>query len=312
MLSKKLGLSILLVLVVFGGLIIYGDFRDVGSRLANFPLVYLLAALGLASLNYLIRFFRWVYYLKLLRIQISVPDSALVFLAGLAMSVTPGKVGEVLKSYLLRDRVRVPVHATAPVVVMERGTDVISVVLLGLNGLALLPRSMSAVMLAVLIVFAILGWSVIFRFSDKLFGLPLIRRWKLGLEGSRATLRQLATPQPLVVAVVLGILAWFCEGTALWVILRGLDTNVGLTSAIAIYAAATLVGAISTLPGGLVGTEGTMVALLQQAGVVRGPASAGTVLVRLVTLWFAVLLGLLALAYLSRPSRTAPAPEESS
>ena len=312
MLSKKVWLSILLTLVVFGGLVIYGDFRDVGSRLANFPSAYLLAALGLASLNYLIRFFRWAYYLKLLRIKISAADSALVFLAGLAMSVTPGKVGEVLKSYLLRDRAGVPVQSTAPVVVMERVTDVISVVLLGLSGLALLPRSMSVLMLAVLIALAIMGWFAISRFSDKLLGLPLIRRWKPGLESSRAILRQLAEPQPLVAAVVLGILAWFCEGAALWVIMRGLDTNVTLTLSIAIYAAATLVGAISTLPGGLVGTEGTMVALLQQAGVVRGPASAGTLLVRLGTLWFAVLLGLAALAYLARHSRNAPAPEESS
>ena len=91
----------------------------------------------------------------------------------------------------------------------------------------------------------------------------------------------------------------------MWVILRGLDAEVSLATALPIYAAATLVGAISALPGGLVGTEGSMVALLQQGGLARGAASAGTLLVRLVTLWFAVLIGLVALACLNRfrPSR---------
>ena len=110
----------------------------------------------------------------------------------------------------------------------------------------------------------------------------------------------------------LGILAWFSEGAALWVILRGLDDpNVSLPWAVAIYAASTLVGAISTLPGGLVGTEATLVALLQQAGTARGPASVATLLVRVVTLWFAVLVGVAALVYFSRQSRPDSAQKES-
>ena len=43
-----------------------------------------------------------------------------------------------------------------------------------------------------------------------------------------------------------------------------------------------------------------MLALLQQSGISRGVATAGTLLVRLVTLWFAVALGLAALLCLSR------------
>ena len=83
-----------------------------------------------------------------------------------------------------------------------------------------------------------------------------------------------------------------------------------LGSALPIYAAATLIGAISTLPGGLVGTEGSMVALLQQSGIARGAASAGTLIVRLTTLWFAVAVGLVALAWLNRVRPTQGLTEE--
>ncbi|SVB82011.1 uncharacterized protein METZ01_LOCUS234865, partial [marine metagenome] len=84
----------------------------------------------------------------------------------------------------------------------------------------------------------------------------------------------------------------------------GLESSTPITQALPIYAAATLVGAVSALPGGLVGTEGSMIALLQQSGVSRSVASSGTLLVRLVTLWFAVAVGLVALLWLHRIRNT--------
>jgi uncharacterized protein (TIRG00374 family) len=138
------------------------------------------------------------------------------------------------------------------------------------------------------------------RRSDWLLELPVLRRWKGPLSTSREGLRTLTMPRAMVVAVALGGLAWLSEGVALWVILQGLNADVGLLQALPIYAAATLIGAISTLPGGLVGTEGTMLALLQRVGVGPSPAAAATLLVRLVTLWFAVGIGVAALGFFHR------------
>ena len=300
MTSKKLLLLILLAVIVFVGLFSYGDFGDLAGQLSRFPLTYLLAALGLAVINYVLRFLRWLYYLRFLKIPVPFGLSALVFLAGLAMSITPGKAGELIKCYLLRDRLGIPVAASAPVVVMERLTDVISVVLLALLGLALFPLPVSLVLAVVLVLSAALVALIVTRRGDRFFDLPLIRRWSSGLRASFEGMRQLAGPRPMAVAVSLGAGAWFSEGLAFWVILEGLDAQASLLRSLSIYAAATLVGAVSALPGGLVGTEGSMLAMLQQSGISRGVATAGTLLVRLVTLWFAVALGLAALLCLSR------------
>ena len=307
--SKKLLLLVLLTVVVFVGLAGYGDFKEIGRRLAHFPFTYLIAALALAAVNYGLRFLRWAYYLRVLGIRLPLGVNGLVFLSGLAMSITPGKAGELIKSYLLRDRTGVPVSASAPVVVMERITDVVSVTLLALLGLALLPLPLVAALTAVLLVSGAALVLIATRKGDRMFGLPLLRRWSDALRASYQGLRQLAASKVMPVAVVLGVAAWFSEGLALWVILRGLDADVALTRVLPIYAAATLVGALSALPGGLVGTEGSMVALLQQSGIARGPASAATLLVRLATLWFAVAVGLVALVWLNRfgPPRV-PAP----
>jgi uncharacterized protein (TIRG00374 family) len=298
---KRLFLLALLAVLVLVGLASYGSFPDMGKQLAGFPVTHLLAALALASLNYLLRFFRWAYYLRVLHIQVPFGLSVLVFLSGLAMSVTPGKVGELLKSYLLRDRASIPVANSAPVVLMERLTDLVSMVLLGLTGMALLPLPVVLVLLAVLFLGGGAMLVVASRRGDRLFRLP--SKWDRAIQSSREGLRALTRPQVVLVAVVLGTLAWLSEGVALWVIVQGLDAEMALRHALPIYAAATLVGAITGLPGGLVGTEGSMVVLLQQAGVTRAAASAVTLLVRLVTLWFAVVIGLAALAWLHRRQR---------
>ena len=300
--GKKLLLVVLLTILVFVGLAGYGDFQEIGRRLVNFPLPYLLAAFALAALNYLLRFLRWAYYLRVLNLSVPIPVSLLVFLSGLAMTITPGKVGELLKSYLLRDRAAVPVSASAPVVLMERLTDLFSVALLGLVGLALLPLAVSSILVAVLILVGFFTYFFSTRHTDRLLELPIIRRWGRDLLAAREGMRALSRPAPLLVAVTLGFLAWLSEGVALGVVLKGLDPELNLQqvlpAAVPIYGGAMLVGAITTLPGGLVGTEGVMVALLQQLGTGRGAAVLGTLLVRVATLWFAVVIGLAALAYL--------------
>jgi len=298
--SKKWLFPAVLAVGVFVALAGYGDFGGTVEELGNLPVRYLFAALSLASANFLLRFLRWAFYLRVLKITAPAGVSALVFLSGLAMSITPGKAGELVKCYLLNSRTGVPVSRSAPVVVMERLTDVIAVIILGLTGFALLPAPV-VVVLAVALVVSVAG--LIFAVSRKassLANLPVLSRWSSLLRDSQEGFKELAAPRVMAVGVTIGVAAWFAEGLALWVILNGIGSDIALSRALPIYAAATLVGAVTALPGGLVGTEGSMLALLQQSGVTRVVASAGTVLVRLVTLWFAVLVGLAALLALRR------------
>ncbi len=293
--NKKWLLPAALTLVVFVALVGYGDFGDTVEEIGSLPVGYLFAGLGLASANYLLRFLRWAFYLRVLKIDAPVHVSALVFLSGLAMSVTPGKAGELVKCYLLNSRTGVPVSRSAPVVVMERLTDVISVIILGLTGFALLPTPI-IVVLAVALAASVVGLMfAVSRQASNLTGLPILSRWSELLRDSQEGFKELAAARVIVVGVVIGAVAWFAEGLALWVILKGIGSDIDLVRALPIYAAATLVGAVTALPGGLVGTEGSMLAFLQQSGVSKVGASAGTVLVRLVTLWFAVAVGLVAL-----------------
>jgi len=304
--ARRWALLGLLTIAVLGGLLAYGDFRQVGRTLFESPAAYLglAAGAGLAVVNYALRYLRWSMYLRSLGIKTPVSVSVPVFVAGLALSITPGKVGELLKSVWLQQRTGTPVAASAPAVVMERLTDVISVALLGLTGVLLLPTAIALAVGGLLIIGLAVGLLAASRYGERALELPVLRRWREPLAQSQDGLRRLMAPRMLAPAVALGFLAWAAEGLALWVIIRGLGDEVAVGVALPISAAAALVGAVTALPGGLVGFEGSMVALLGQAGVPAATAALATLLTRLATLWLAVAIGGLAWLWLVRTGRS--------
>src|SRR5262249_16887627 len=109
----------------------------------------------------------------------------------------------------------------------------------------------------------------------------------------------LLRPTPLILATLLSIAASAAECLPFWVVLQGFPgADASLKLCTFIYAAMTIAGALSFLPGGLGVQEGGMVALLVSTANGVGPATAAaaTFVTRLCTLWFAVAVGLAALA----------------
>ena len=113
--ARKIALVSVLVVLVYGGIVLWGDVQRLRSVLAGFAWSSFAAALALASANYVVRWIKWEYYLALLSIR-DVPrlESATIFLSAFVMSITPGKAGEVFKSALLDSARGVPVATSAP------------------------------------------------------------------------------------------------------------------------------------------------------------------------------------------------------
>jgi uncharacterized protein (TIRG00374 family) len=98
--------------------------------------------------------------------------------------------------------------------------------------------------------------------------------------------------------------SWGAEGCGLYVITQSLDLPVSLPHAVGIYALAMLGGAASLVPGGLGGAEAVMAGLLAASGAGLPEAVAATLICRAATLWFAILLGMIAMALVRRTWRT--------
>ena len=267
------------------GLGLYADFGQLGDELASFRWELFPLALALTALNYLLRFWRWQRYLARLDIEVPTGRSLAIFTAGLLGTITPAKLGELLKCGLLKRSFGVPVRRSVPVVLAERVTDATGVVVLavvagaGTNRWPLLAVALAGVAVIVLVVRS-----------------PLLERFARLGEAPVAARALLETPL-LVGMTALSAASWFCECLAAYVCVRGLRLDLSLGDTVVVFSLGSLAGALSFLPGGLGVAEGSMTGLIRVLGdASRAGAVAATVLIRLATLWFAVALGLVGLA----------------
>jgi len=318
---RRLATAMLLGVAVYLFFALYTGIHKIQASLSIFHWSAFAIALGLSTTNYGIRFLKWQYYLARLEVKgVPVVDSLLVFLSGFVLTVTPGKVGEIFKSAVLAKTHDVPLARTAPIVIAERLTDVIGViVLIVIGGAAFANGLIWAVLgtMAVLLGMTLIVWQrpgmALAAYLDR--GPARLRPIAPKVREALLSLRVVASPSALVIPTLLSVVAWSCEGMALYVILRGFDAAISPPIALFFYATATLAGALVPLPGGLGIVEGMIKGqLVQVARVASGPATAAMMLVRFATLWWAVVVGFCALFALRLrfPERLAdPAPDRS-
>jgi len=313
-LRKSILTSLIIGLAVVIAISLFSDLRAVGNDLLTFDWVLLPLILIGTVINYWLRWLKWDYYLRYLKLDrdIDRSTSGLIFTAGLVMSVTPGKMGEVLKSFLLRQRNGTPISRSAPIVLAERLTDGIAVLLLMGLGLTLYPPARP--LFVILVLLTIIGIIIVQRQTLALAIIRMIARLPLGqrlaprLETIYTTTAQLLHWRILLISTVISVVSWGFECLAFFWVLMGVGSTPSwllLLQATFIFAASTLFGLVSFLPGGLGASEVSSVGLLLAlVGLSASAATTATIVIRFCTLWFGVLLGVIALAWLSRYTGT--------
>ncbi len=298
---RALIFSMLVAVLGYLAVSLWGGWEAVTSAVARVGAGGMAAALAMSLVNYALRFVRWQMYLGALGHHIPWLTNGRIYLAGFALTTTPGKAGEAIRSVFLK-RWGVGYAASLAALVSERLSDLIAIVLLALLGLSFYPEARVLVGTgAAAVVVALVALSQE----------PILRRWH---ERSRAALgwvgkwwhrllhllleaRRCHRPGLMTAATALSLVAWSAEALAFHWVLQWLGGDFPMAFAFFVYALSMLAGAASFLPGGLGGAEAVMVSLLVWKGLPVPQAVAATVLTRLATLWFAVGLGILALLY---------------
>lgn len=298
---RHLAIAIALAAAGYLGVALWGGWNEMVAASRRVGMAGICAALALSLVNYYLRYVRWQLYLGALDHRIANRVSAPIYFGGFALTVTPGKAGEMMRSVLLKKH-GVPYAHSIAAFMSERLSDLLAIVLLALCGLYTYPRASLAVLAGAcigVVALVILSRRELSRAGARTSTSLANGRIGKFIQRAHAMLRaarQCHTPTLLWQSAILSVLAWSAEAVALFFILRGLGADVPLVFAVFVYAASILAGVITLLPGGLGGTEAVMIALLVWHGLPPGIAAAATMLIRLTTLWFAVGLGALALA----------------
>ena len=241
-------------------------------------------------------------FILLGRLGVHIPHRAnlWVYLCGLAMVISPAKAGEVVKPYLVRVLTGAPLERTIPALVAERVTDGLAVVMLATVGVAPFAPDRADVVFFAVGVLA-LGFAVLLSKRLSLAILALLRRIPMigavgeKLEDAYLAMRECLSPIPLLVTVGMSLVAWWAECVGLWLVFRGMDVHTSLETSTFLYAFSTTAGGFS--PGGLGVTDVALIELGQALvkGLTEGQATAASLLIRIATLWFGVVLGSVAL-----------------
>jgi len=296
-------LSLLLGLVVVTALSFVGDAPRVVAAARRFAWGYVPIILALTAFNYVLRGVKWQYYLRLIGVPISKGDGRAIFACGLSMAMTPGKVGELLKAWLLRSRAGVPIAVSAPVILAERLTDGVAMLILASAGLLLYRHGWQVLALialaAVAAVVVAQSRPLALRILASLERVPVLSGKAHHLRAFYESAYVLLAWRPLLTALAIGVVSWSGECVAFFLVLVGLgfapDPGLLIRAAF-VLATSTLVGSASLLPGGLGAAEASSAGLLRLVLPISGPkAVVATLLIRFCTLWFGVLVGVVSL-----------------
>lgn len=311
--------GVVLAVIVASALALFGDVRSLGAALEQFNWWILAPVVGLTLINYALRWVKWHVYLRIVGVpRFSHAESALAFLSAFSMSLTPGKVGEIIKAVHVHRLTNSPVSRVAAVIAAERITD--GLAMIGLAAVGFLQFSQGRSVMGAAAVLGI-GAVVLLRHPTVLQTItlrlatvptigPVIGKVVHHVEGFLDASNALYTPRLVVGSVALGMVSWFCECVALFLILIGLGLDASwelLLIATFVLSVSSVLGALSMLPGGLGVAEasmaGLLILLITGSGFTRADAAAATLLIRFATLWFGVLLGMIALLILQRRAR---------
>jgi uncharacterized protein (TIRG00374 family) len=298
--KKKILVSIAVAGLLYLAFTIYADFGEVAAAFTHFNWLLLPLLLVLSLCNYLIRFLKWEYYLGILKIQLKKVDSLSIFMSGLIMSVTPGKFGEVLKSYLIKQINGTSISKSAPIVFAERMTDSMSLITIAITGAYIYNYGrIAAAIIGVffcLVVFVIVNRKIALFFITQLEKIKFLTKYIVIIQNLYESSYLMLRPGPLLKMCLLSLFSWFFECFAYYLILINLNISVNILWASFSYAFASIIGAVSMLPGGLGVTEGSLTLLLIQKGFPKDAAVASTFIIRVVTLWFAVVVGIISVS----------------
>jgi uncharacterized protein (TIRG00374 family) len=222
--------------------------------------------------------------------------------------ITPGKLGEWLKSYLLREVHGTPIARSAPILIAERLTDALALLIICSVGVFVfgnLWQAFVAVAVGSLVIVIVARHRPTAMALLRLGGrVPLLRRFVPQSEEFYESTYVLLSPRAVLVMASFSAFSWFFEVLAFYFTLIGLGQGGGgslMLHAAFILPIATLASAVLMTPGGLGTAEAAIIALSQTLlDMSKSTAAVGTLVIRFATLWFGVIVGLIAFAILSR------------
>tara|TARA_Y100000590_G_scaffold467418_1_gene646281 strand:- start:17302 stop:18225 length:924 start_codon:yes stop_codon:yes gene_type:complete len=299
-LLKKILPVFIAVIIIYAVFLLVSDLDKITDKIINFKLEYVPIVISLVVFSWFIVYWRWNLLLKNLGIIIPHKINFQIFLVGGALGITPGKVGELFKSQILKDKFDIPRSKTAPLFIIEKFFDIIGALIVTSFGIWFIPElgflSIAALPLLFLI-FKILVSKKLFDKTLIFFSrLNFLKKYLEPLSSSHEILTDSLQKKNMLIFSSLSIFYWITIGIAAFFVVQGFGiSSISIINMISTYSGSLIIGALSFIPGGVGVAEGSLIGLFSAQNIDLSEAIVIVVLIRLFTLWFSTIAGFVAL-----------------
>lgn len=290
---RSISQGIVVLVVLYAGMATLTDLESFGSAVSALPGALWVQVVALSLLSYLLRFARWHHFIVAQGYKVPFLRNLEIYLAAFALTLTPGKTGETIRSIYLYPYGVSYTHSIGAFVT-ERLLDLVAVGTLASFALSMFPEHQPWLLLIIACIL-----TVVLLLRSRLLSLIGRRAAENSAVSHAAKLvvavRFLLSGLRLAAATPLSIMPWMAQGISLYLIVNALGYELTASSVIAIYCLSILAGAASFIPGGLGATEAAIVLLLSAVGVGQADAITASLVSRSLTLWLAVGIGVVAM-----------------
>ena len=293
-------LMIVAAVAIYAIFLFISDYQKISDVVIDFKIEYLIPILSLVTVSWIPLILMWHLLLKKNGINIPFRKNIVIWLSGSALSVTPGQVGELIKSQLIKTLYDIPRTKTAPVVLVEKFYSLTGAIIAGIIGIIILGMDFNLVLFSVAILSVI--FFLIYYRPVLQYGLKRITKFKFfskysdNITDSYEILRNSTGSGISSICIALAICYWIIISLSVYVTLLAFGIEgASFLKTISIYTSSVIIGVITFIPGGLGVTEGSLVGLFTLEGINVSIALILSVVIRLTTLWYSVSIGFIGL-----------------
>ena len=300
--NKQLLVIIVASIIVYSVFLILSDFNKLSEKILDFKIEFLPIILPLVSFGWLALYFRWTILLKNSGYQLPHKKNFQIFLSGFPLSITPGKVGELLNCQLLKENFGTPRKITAPIILVERLYNAVGIIIISIFGILYFDFSGIVILIATCIlvgIFLTLRSKKLFsNIIEKTYKIKFLSKFSDSFTDSYDVINHSIKPKIFVISSVLSAIYWLLESIAVYFILQSFGIDLfEISDVILTYTTSIIIGVASFVPGGIGVAEGTLIGLLTVNDLAFSTAVSLTIFIRIFTLWYSVFVGFIALKF---------------
>jgi len=300
--SINKGIYAIIVGIFFYVLLLFiSDTEKIFSILNQIQFEKYVAILSLSVLTLLIYGWRHQVLLNKLDIHLNFKDCFLIHTAGIAMIVTPGGVGSIIRSYILKKKTGHSISSTTPILIYERWLDIVC--LTSIVGILLYWNNVIETQIVFIIsLFLSISLFLIFKnsfglsiFNKILIKTKILKFFIINPDEFQESTKKLILPKNTAQLLLISYLTKLVPMIAVYLVFDLFNLNIDIFNSSQIYFTSQIIGLLSFVPGGILVTEGGMLGLILKNGIDFSTASMLVLLIRILTFWFPLFIGFITL-----------------